>query len=121
MRPQDFYIVSRASKGVRVDLVDPAGNREWMRVRSVAAAEFKQAGEQAIKQALIDARQEAPQNTKQRRREIRAELAASLIADWSLPMRTDAEKVALLIQNPRLRRQIERIAENHSLHFGVSQ
>jgi hypothetical protein len=45
--------------------------------------------------------------------------AAALIADWLLP--ADVAPVDLLIRNPRLRRQIERIAENHALHFGVEE
>lgn len=121
MRPQDFYVKSRASQGVRVDLVDPGGNKEWMRVRSVISEEFKQAS----KAVLLRAAQEGksihgdPQRLKRQIRLRRAELAASLVADWSLPMKEEKDVAELLISNPRLRRAIERIAEDSSLHFGV--
>lgn len=121
MTPEDFYIVSRASAGVRVDLTDPEGNREWMRVRSSVSEEFRQASARVIGRVLDAAKGDTPSNPKIQNRQRRAELASALIADWSLPMRSDEEKIALLIQNPRLRRQIERIADDHSLHFGVSQ
>lgn len=121
MQPEDFYIVTRASAGVRVDLVDPQGNREWMQVRSAISEEFRQAAAGIVAQAIEQARDTHAVSAKIQNRQRRAELACALIADWSLPMRTDAEKTALLIQNPRLRRQIERIADDHSLHFGVAQ
>ena len=117
MHPQDFYIKTRASAGVRVELVDPAGNREWMRVRSIAADEFRRAADQVMREAIGA----LELDRKGRLRKSRAFLAASLISEWSLPMQSDAEKAALLESNPRLRRQIERIAENHALHFGVAQ
>ncbi|MCZ4238043.1 hypothetical protein O4H25_14480, partial [Staphylococcus equorum] len=47
----------------------------------------------------------------------RAGLVASLIADWSFPVKcTETSKTLLLIRSPRLRRQIELIAEN--MHTG---
>ena len=106
---------------MRVDLVDPAGNKEWMRVRSVVSDEFKEAAKEAILRAAREGKaiQGDPQKLKQQIRLRRAELAASLIADWSLPMQTISERAGLLIANPRLRRAVERIAEDHSLHFGV--
>jgi len=117
MRPQDFYTKTRASEGFRVELVDPAGSREWVRVRSVISDEFKRAREVMVQQAIADGRAVAadPAQRKLLARRRRATLAAALIADWSI----QAEPVQLLIQNPRLRRQIELIAENHTLHFGV--
>lgn len=121
MKPQSFYVKSRASQGVKVDLVDPAGSREWARIRSVVSEEFKREAEKVFTRA---AREGVSLSTLQGRkaflRERRAELAASLVADWSLPFKTKAEKVGLLIRNPRLRRGIERVAEDLSLHFGVS-
>ncbi|MBF0675594.1 hypothetical protein [Pseudomonas sp.] len=122
MKPEDFYVRTRASQGVRVDLADPAGNREWVRVRSVAADEFMAARNAALLLAVSDG-MALGGDAEQRKRILRmrrAELAASLVADWSLPMKTGPEKVELLLRNPRLRRQIERIAEDHSLHFGAS-
>lgn len=117
MRPQDFYVRTRASRGVRVELVDPAGNREWVRVRSVLAAEFE-AERETILRALVPP---PPVSRRLLSRLIRARLAAALIADWSLPMASMAARTCLLIRNPRLRRQIERIADNHSLHFGAAR
>lgn len=114
MRPQDFYTKTRASEGVRIDFIDPAGSREWIRVRSVASDEFRDAAQAAVTRAARPDDEPA----KHKARRLRAELAASLIAAWSLP--EDIEPAVLLITAPRLRRQIERIAENHSLHFGVS-
>lgn len=114
MRPQDFYIKTRASEGVRVEFVDPAGNREWIRVRSVLSEEFKTATDAAVTRAAMH----GDESIRQKIRRLRAELTASLIAEWSLPPGIDP--AGLLITAPRLRRQIERIAENHSLHFGVS-
>ncbi|MHA3884566.1 hypothetical protein [Stutzerimonas degradans] len=114
MRPQDFYTRTRASEGVRIEFVDPSGNREWIRVRSVVSDEFRAAAEAAV----IQAARSGDEPAKQKARKLRAELAASLIAGWSLP--ADIDQTQLLVSAPRLRRQIERIAENHSLHFGVS-
>lgn len=115
MKPQDFYVRTRASRGVRVELVDPAGNREWVRIRSVMAEEFE-----AERESLLRSLVPPPNITgKALRRIIRARLAASLIADWSLPMASATAKACLLIRNPRLRRQIEHVAEAHSLHFGA--
>lgn len=121
MQPQDFYTKTRASDGVHVDLEDPSGNKEWMRVRSVISDEFKQASRAVLLRAAQDGKaiHGDPQERKHQLRLRRAELAVSLIADWSLPMIRDSDKVELLISNPRLRRAIERIAENHHLHFGV--
>lgn len=113
MRPQDFYTKTRASKGIVVYFADPAGSREWIRIRSVLSDEFKAASLRAVEGAghsLND-------SGKQKTRRLRATLAAALIADWSLP--SEIDPVQLLIEAPRLRRQIERIAENHSMHFGV--
>lgn len=116
--PNDFYVVSRASQGVRVDLVDPAGNKEWARVRSVASNEFKRRSAlvalQAMRAVSLD-----PKERKMALRRIRAELVASLIADWSLPLKDEGEVVDLLLKNPRLRRGIERVAEDFHIHFGA--
>jgi len=121
MRPQDFYTKSRASLGVRVELIDPAGNKEWVRVRSIASDEFRQAAREALLRAAREGKGIGgdPAERKRQLRRRRAELAAALIADWSLPMTADTERADLLMINPRLRRGIERVAENHSLHFGV--
>lgn len=118
MRPQDFYTKTRASRGVRIELTDPEGNREWVLVRSVISDEFKQAGRSMVAQAVSDGIEaaDAPEGRKHLSRTRRATLAASLIADWSIT----ADPVELLIKNPRLRRQIELIAENHALHFGAT-
>ncbi len=120
MKPEDFYVVSRASQGVHVDLVDPAGNREWARIRSTVSAEFRKAS----KKALVDAAKDGattcddPLARKQALRLRRAELAAALIAAWSLP--ESINPVELMTINPRLRKQFEQIADDHSMHFGVS-
>ena len=105
----------------RVEFVDPAGNREWMRVRSVLSAEFKQASQSSVLQAVNHGRLSADQPAlrKHHARQRRAALAAALIAEWSLP--ADMDPVSLLASAPRLRRQIELIAENHALHFGVAE
>jgi len=114
MRPQDFYTKTRASEGVRVEFVDPSGSREWIRIRSVLSDEFKTATGAAVTRSAM----QGDESSRQKIRRLRAELTASLIAEWSLPSGIDPAD--LLITAPRLRRQIERIAENHSLHFGVS-
>ena len=118
MRPQDFYTKTRGSHGFRVELVDPAGSREWVRVRSVISDEFRLAREAMVRQAVADGRAVAEDLARRRMlsRRRRAALAASLVAEWSIP----ADPADLLIKNPRLRRQIELIAENHALHFGAS-
>lgn len=117
MRPQDFYTNSRASRGVHVDLVDPAGNREWVRVRSVLSAEFAAAVAETFAKAEGDVAIDSEAERKRRRRYRNATLAASLIAEWSLP--AEISPVELLVTNPRLRRQIERIAETPAVHFGA--
>ncbi|WP_152028177.1 hypothetical protein [Stutzerimonas stutzeri] len=119
MRPQDFYTRTRASAGIRIELKDPAGHKEWVRVRSVISEEHRKAREELVRQAIADGRAvaEDPSQRKALARRRRAVLAASLIAEWSIPV----GPVDLLIKNPRLRRQIELIAENHALHFGVEK
>lgn len=122
MRPQDFYTRTRSSHGVRVELSDPAGNREWLRVRSVLSPEFVAVAAAVSRQAerylaLLEAADPAERKRLVRLR--RATLASALVADWSLPMNMPAEVAGVLVTNPRLRRQIERISENHALHFGV--
>lgn len=120
MRPQDFYMRTRASRGVKVGLVDPAGSREWVRVRSVESTEFRRASREILLMSALEG-QSLNGDRQQRKlalRRRRADLAAALIAEWSLP--EEVEAADLLIRNPRLRRQIELIAENHALHFGVS-
>ena len=124
MQPHDFYTRTKASRGVRVELVDPSGNREWVTVRSVLSLEFVAVAAAVAKQAdqfrlLIDSAQSSDRKRLIRLR--RATLASALVADWSLPMKTPAEIAELLIANPRLRRQIERISENHALHFEVAE
>lgn len=114
MRPQDFYTRSKASQGVRVELVDPAGNREWMQIRSVHSAEFKAAVDQSWRD-LSDLQPDGCRKESRRKRNARQ--ACALIAESSLPPEVDL--VDLLIKNPRLRRQIERTAEDHSLFFGA--
>src|SRR5690625_1049450 len=97
--PNDFYVVSRASQGVRVDLVDPAGNREWALIRPVVSEEFKRAAEHAFAQFIVGGVEAGGSPKKQRGfiRERRAELVAALIADWSLPFKSEDEKVRLLV------------------------
>lgn len=120
MRPQDFHIKTRASTGIRVELADPAGNREWMRVRSVLSEAFIERAIQVAADAIRQGAELAAASLrKQQRRRRRAVLAASLVAESSLP-HDDAALVDLLIQNPRLRRQIERIAENTELFMGAA-
>lgn len=119
MRPQDFYTRTKASRGVRVALIDPAGNREWVRVRSSQSEEFARAVNDSWQQLAVDAACSDPAEQKRLRRVRHATQAAALIAEWSLPPEIDP--VELLIRNPRLRRQIERIAENHTLHFGAAE
>jgi len=123
MRPEDFYTRTRSSQGVRIELVDPAGNREWVRVRSVLSREFVAvaaaiASRAEAYRALLDAAD--PVERKRLIRLRRSTLAAALVADWSLPMKSSTEIAELLGANPRLRRQIERVSENHALHFGVA-
>jgi len=122
MKPSDFYVATRASKGAKVDLVDPSGNREWMRVRSVLSAEFKAAAREAILRSAMEGKviNGDPKERKRQIRQRRAELSAALVADWSLPFHGQ-DMAALLIKNPRLRRSIEKIAADHSLHFGVAE
>jgi len=118
MRPQDFYSNHRASQGVRVDLVDPAGNREWIKVRSVLSPEFASAVSSSwasIPKSLLESDNHS--DVKRRRRARHVHLVAALIADWSLP--ADVDPIDLLVKNPRLRRQIERIAEDPAIHFGA--
>lgn len=119
MRPQDFYTKTRASTGIRIELTDQSGSNEWVRVRSVISEEHRRAREELVRQAVVDGRVVAddPSQRKALARRRRAALAASLVAEWSIP----AEPADLLIKNPRLRRQIELIAENHALHFGVEE
>ena len=121
MQPKDFYIATRASRGVRVELVDPAGNREWVQVRSVLSKQFQQASREVIRQAAIEGKavMGCPQELKRQIRQRRAELVSALIVDWSMPLHGQ-DMIDLLIQNPRLRRGIEQIAADHDLHFGVS-
>lgn len=124
MRPQDFYTRTKSSRGVRVDLADPAGNREWMRVRSVLSPEFMAAAAAIASRAeeyssILAAAERIERKSMLRLR--RSALAAALIADWSLPLKEQSEIVELLTSNPRLRRQIEQISENHALHFGVDE
>lgn len=121
MRPQDFYTRTRSSRGVRVELVDSAGSREWVQVRSVLSPEFSAAVDESWIQLLADGLQGpgGSEEQKQLRRRRHAMQAAALIAEWSLP--ADIDPVDLLIRNPRLRRQIERIAGNHALHFGAAE
>ena len=116
MRPEDFYTRSRASRGVRFELVDPQGRTEWVRVRSSLSAEFARAVNESWER-LANETDLDPLTAKRKRRARNARQTASLIAEWSLPPAVDP--VGLLIRNPRLRRQIERIAEDHKLHFGA--
>ena len=123
MRPQDFYTRTKSSQGVRVELADPAGNREWMRVRSVLSLEFIAVAAAVARRAeqyraLLD--EAGPSERKRLLRMRRATLASALVAEWSLPLKAPVEIAELLAENPRLRRQIERISENHALHFGVT-
>lgn len=120
MKPQDFYTKTPASRGVRVELVDPAGNREWAKIRSVMSSEFAAAVAASWAQVIAEGPQGGDDRAarKRRDRQRRATLTASLIADWSLPAEIDPAE--LLVANPKLRRQIERIAEDPSVHFGVA-
>lgn len=123
MRPQDFYIRAKANTGVRVDLDGPCGR--WIQVRSVWSDAYSVAAERmkanAIAEVALLASAPSPEAARQmhkwQQRARRAKLVASLIADWSLTEScTESEKFALLIKNPRLRRQIEVVAEN--IHAG---
>lgn len=120
MKPQDFYVRTRASRGVRVELVDPAGKREWVRVRSVLSDEFQAAVTESWNQLFADvvAAGDCAQEQKRLRRLRHARQTASLIAEWSLPPAIDP--VGLMVQNPRLRRQIERIAQSNQIQFGAA-
>jgi|GEM_PF-876702 len=123
MRPQDFYTRTKANRGVRVELVDPNGHREWISVRSVLSAEFVAVAAAIASQAERYQKLLAsadPAERKRIRRLRRATLASALVADSSLPMKTPTQITALLMANPMLRRQIERLSENHALHFGVT-
>ena len=120
MKPQDFYTKTPASRGVRVELVDPAGNREWVIVRSVLSSEFAAAITASWAQVIAEGPLPSDDRAarKRRNRRVRAALSASLIAEWSLP--AEIVPAELLVINPRLRRQIERIAEDPAVHFGAS-
>lgn len=124
MRPQDFYIRAKANTGVRVDLEGPGGR--WIQVRSVWSDAYSVAAERmkanAIAEVALLASAPSPEAARQmhkwQQRARRATLVASLIADWSLTDRcTESERFILLVREPRLRRQIELIAEN--LHVGA--
>lgn len=118
LRPEDFYTVARASAGVRVDLIDPDGNKEWVQVRSVASDEFSAAVRQVALLAIEAEKgpELSPTDRKYAIRRNRAFMTASLVADSSF----DMPLIDLMTTNPKLRRQIERIAEDDSLHFGVT-
>lgn len=122
MQPRDFYVKQEAEEGRRVDLSNADGtpSGHWMVIRSVLSAPYEQgfasikaqALEEVLRLATAGGREHARQLDKQQRRQRRARLVASLIADWSLDMPcTETEKTKLLIQAPRLRRQIERVSE----------
>lgn len=87
-------------------------------VRSTACREFAE----CVREVALAAIQSAlgpdltPAEAKYAARRNRAAMAASLIADSSMSI----DHVELMRINPRLRRQVERIAEDDSLHFGVS-
>lgn len=124
MQPHEFYTRTRSSRGVRMDLVDPVGNREWVRIRSVMSPEFVAVAAAVASRAeqyrvLLDAADAAERKRLVRLR--RSTLASALVAEWSLPMKMPAEIAEMLSTNPRLRRQIELISENHALHFGVAE
>ncbi|MGV6397003.1 hypothetical protein ACTUVN_002698 [Pseudomonas caspiana] len=122
MQPRDFYVKQEAEEGRRVELSNADGtpSGHWMVIRSVLSAQYEQAFAlikadalaQTMSLATAASRAQAIQMRKQQRRDRRASLVASLIADWSLDLPcTDTEKIKLLIQAPRLRRQIERVSE----------
>lgn len=123
MQPHEFYTRTKSSRGVRIELVDPTGNREWVRVRSVMSAEFVAVAAAVASRAeqyrtRLDAAEPAERKRLVRLR--RSTLASALVAEWSLPMKTPAEIAEMLSTNPRLRQQIELISENHALHFGAA-
>lgn len=117
MQPQDFYIRAKANEGVRVTLE----SGDWLQIRSVWSDSYSQTAQQLREWAMsdllmlrsADGKDAALRMDKWQRRARRARLVASLIADWSLTEQcTKSEKLLLLIRSPRLRRQIELIAEN---------
>lgn len=122
MRPQDFYVRQEAQEGRRIELsnADGSPSGHWMVIRSVLSEEYErtfvavrdQAPSECLQLASAPGREQAKQMHKQQRRARKARLVASLIADWSLDLPcAEAEKTDLLIQAPRLRRQIEIISE----------
>ena len=122
MQPRDFYVRQEAEEGRRVELSNADGtpSGHWLVVRSVLSHQYEREFEaikaQALSQVLelskAGGKEQALRMDKQQRRARKARLVASLIADWSLDLPcTETEKTNLLIQAPRLRRQIERISE----------
>ncbi|WP_341519821.1 hypothetical protein AABC73_14815 [Pseudomonas sp. G.S.17] len=122
MQPRDFYVKQEAEEGRRVDLsnADGAPSEHWLVVRSVLSQQYEKAFDSIKAQALVQVvelskaggKEQALRMDKQQRRARKARLVASLISDWSLDLPcNETEKTNLLIQAPRLRRQIERISE----------
>ena len=122
MQPRDFYVKQEAEGGRRVDLANADGtpSGHWLVVRSVLSQQYEKAFDSIRAQALSQVvelskaggKEQALRMDKQQRRARKARLVASLIADWSLDLPcTETEKTNLLVQAPRLRRQIERISE----------
>lgn len=122
MQPRDFYVKQEAEEGRRVDLSNADGtpSGHWMVIRSVLSQQYEnsfraikaEALSQVLELSKAGGRDQALRMDKQQRRARKARLVASLIADWSLDLAcTETEKTHLLIQAPRLRRQIERISE----------
>lgn len=122
MQPRDFYVRQEAEEGRRVELSNDDGtpSGHWLVIRSVLSQPYEKVFEcikaeaitQAVQLASAQSRKHAESIDKQQRRARKARLVASLIADWSLDLPcTETEKTNLLIQAPRLRRQIERISE----------
>ena len=122
MQPRDFYVRQEAEEGRRVDLSNADGtpSGHWMTIRSVLSQQYEKAFRAIKAEALGEVlelskaagKEQALRMGKSQRRARKARLVASLIADWSLDLPcNETEKTKLLIQAPRLRRQIERISE----------
>jgi len=122
MQPRDFYVKQEAEEGRRVDLSNADGtpSGHWMVIRSVLSHQyektFKAIQAEALSQVMEISKAAGKEHAlfmgKSQRRTRKARLVASLIADWSLDLPcSEKEKTNLLIQAPRLRRQIERVSE----------
>ena len=117
MRPQDFHIRDKANQGVRVGL-EGGG---WLQIRSVWSDAYTAAmadmnsrvGKELLLLTSSRSAEAAKKMSKCQARIRKARLVASLISGWSVTEHcTESERIFHLVRSPRLRRQVELIAEN---------